>query len=125
MNVVMNCSTVCGMTKSFACFLRHTGFCFIYSSTLKMKMKYSSETSVHFQQTTRHYIPEHRPLHLVKLSSQVLHNTRQGSKPAIPVLQYSKTVCTWVHVALFPFFLIFYTLFNESATPVTQNLVTG
>jgi hypothetical protein len=33
-----------------------------YSSTLKMEEKYYSETSVDFQQITRHYIPEARTL---------------------------------------------------------------
>jgi hypothetical protein len=34
-----------------------------YSSTLKMKVTCSSETSVDFQQTEWHYIPEDRTLH--------------------------------------------------------------
>jgi hypothetical protein len=33
-----------------------------YSSTLKIKMKCSSETSVNFQRTTRYCIPEDRTL---------------------------------------------------------------
>jgi hypothetical protein len=33
-----------------------------YSSTLKMETKYSSETSVDFQLTTRSYMPEERTL---------------------------------------------------------------
>jgi hypothetical protein len=36
--------------------------CSAYSSTLKMEVICSSETSVDFQQTTRHYIPEDRTL---------------------------------------------------------------
>jgi hypothetical protein len=34
-----------------------------YSSTLKMEVTCSSETSVDFQRTTRRYIPEERTLH--------------------------------------------------------------
>jgi hypothetical protein len=42
--------------------------CLAYSSTLKMEAKCSSETSVDFQRTTRHYIPEDRTLQIcVKL----------------------------------------------------------
>jgi hypothetical protein len=37
--------------------------CTAYSSTLKIEETCSSETSVHFQQTTRRYIPEDRILH--------------------------------------------------------------
>jgi hypothetical protein len=37
--------------------------CSAYSSTLKMEAICSSETSVHFQQTTRRYIPEDSTLH--------------------------------------------------------------
>jgi hypothetical protein len=33
-----------------------------YSSTLKMEVACSSETSVEFKRTTRHYIPEYRTL---------------------------------------------------------------
>jgi hypothetical protein len=37
--------------------------CLASSSTLKMKVLYSSETSVDFQRTKRHYIPEDTILH--------------------------------------------------------------
>jgi hypothetical protein len=37
--------------------------CLVYSSTLKMEATFSSETSVDFQRTTRHYIPEESTLH--------------------------------------------------------------
>jgi hypothetical protein len=36
----------------------HAGSCSAYFSTLKMEVICSSETSVDFQQTTQHYIPE-------------------------------------------------------------------
>jgi hypothetical protein len=35
--------------------------CLTYFLALKIVMKYSSETSVHFQRATRRYIPEGRP----------------------------------------------------------------
>jgi hypothetical protein len=38
-------------------------FCLVYSSTLKIEVTYSSETSVYFQRATRPYIPEDRPIH--------------------------------------------------------------
>jgi hypothetical protein len=37
--------------------------CSAYSSTLKMELIFSSETSVDFQRTTRHYIPENNTLY--------------------------------------------------------------
>jgi hypothetical protein len=37
--------------------------CSVYSSTLKMEATWSSEASVGFQRTSRHYIPEDRTLH--------------------------------------------------------------
>jgi hypothetical protein len=37
--------------------------CSAYYSTLKMEEKFSSETSVKFQRTTRRYIPEESSLH--------------------------------------------------------------
>jgi hypothetical protein len=40
-----------------------TVYCSTYSSNLKMEAKFSSETSVDFQRTTRHYTPEHITLH--------------------------------------------------------------
>jgi hypothetical protein len=39
------------------------GFCLVYSSTLKIEVICSSETSVDFQRTTWRYIPEDRTLH--------------------------------------------------------------
>jgi hypothetical protein len=44
-------------TESSACYLLHSGF-FAYSSTLKMEAICSSETSVFFHWTTRHYTAE-------------------------------------------------------------------
>jgi hypothetical protein len=38
-------------------------FCLTYSSNLKLEATCSSESSVDFQRTARHYIPEDRPLH--------------------------------------------------------------
>jgi hypothetical protein len=43
--------------------LFHAGSCLAYSSTMNMKATSSFETSVNFQRTTRHYIPEDRTLH--------------------------------------------------------------
>jgi hypothetical protein len=43
--------------------IRKSSFCLADSSTLKMEVTYSSETSVDFQRTTRRYIPEERTLH--------------------------------------------------------------
>jgi hypothetical protein len=44
--------------------------CLAYSSTMKMEATCSSETSVDFQRTTRHYIPEDKTLlkHCYRLS---------------------------------------------------------
>jgi hypothetical protein len=61
--------------------------CLAYSSTLKMKATWSSETSVDFQRTTRRYIPEDRTLqevHLLPVCMYVLllhisQNTRRCS----------------------------------------------
>jgi hypothetical protein len=39
--------------------------CLAYSSTLKIEAKSSSETSVDFQLTTLHYIPEDRTLRAI------------------------------------------------------------
>jgi hypothetical protein len=43
-----------------ACFMWASSLA--YSSTVKMEVAYSSKTSVDFQQTTLHYIPEDRTL---------------------------------------------------------------
>jgi hypothetical protein len=45
------------------------------SSTLKMKATCSSETSVHFQRTTRRYIPEDRTLHNYRCENLKSYNT--------------------------------------------------
>jgi hypothetical protein len=45
--------------------LIHLVSCLAYSSSMKMKETYPSETSVDFQQNTRHYIPEDRIFHRV------------------------------------------------------------
>jgi hypothetical protein len=46
----------------------HAGFCFAYSSTLKMRACFP-ETLVKFQRTTRRFIPEDRTLQSLDLSS--------------------------------------------------------
>jgi hypothetical protein len=45
------------------CFLLHVGFLIGYSSTLKMKVIYSSETSADLHYTTWYYILKDRNLH--------------------------------------------------------------
>jgi hypothetical protein len=49
--------------QTTVCHFLHTGFLLGFSSTLKMEGTCSSETSVDFQRTTQHYIPEARALH--------------------------------------------------------------
>jgi hypothetical protein len=51
--------------------------CSAYSLTLKMEATHSSETSVEFQRTTRHYVPEDRTLH---------NTTVRTSNPTISIL---------------------------------------
>jgi hypothetical protein len=48
----------CDVTQSFPCRLFLVATFLAYFSTLKMEAVRSSETSVNFYQTTRHYIPE-------------------------------------------------------------------
>jgi hypothetical protein len=45
-----------------AFYLSHIGFLLGHFSTQKVQATYSSETSVDFQRTTRHYIPEYRAI---------------------------------------------------------------
>jgi hypothetical protein len=52
------------------------GFLLVYSSTLKRKATCSSETSVDFQRTTQHYIPEDINFHNYRcenLKSYIVH----------------------------------------------------
>jgi hypothetical protein len=52
------------LTLLATCF--HAGFLLAYFSTLKMEAICSSEASVDFQQTARHYIPEDGTLYKLK-----------------------------------------------------------
>jgi hypothetical protein len=54
-------SSVSKNKPSSACFLLHTGF-LLSPSTPTVVTTYSSETSVHFQRTTRRYIPQDKTL---------------------------------------------------------------
>jgi hypothetical protein len=47
--------------------------CWAYSSTLKMEATCSSETSVGFQRTTRHYFPEDSTLHSCSATQEMIH----------------------------------------------------
>jgi hypothetical protein len=59
-----NAVSLAELPTSAACHLFFTLVsCSAYSSTLKMGATCFSETSVDFQRTTRHYIPEYRTLH--------------------------------------------------------------
>jgi hypothetical protein len=55
--------------------------CFSYSSTLKMEVTCSSETSVDFQRTTQRYIPEYRSL--------------QPKCEVVQVLCWNKNILRW------------------------------
>jgi hypothetical protein len=62
--------------------------CLAYSSTLKLDMTCSFETSDSLQRTTRRYIPEDRTLYNIGWGPQILHNvpnrfTLSPWKPAI------------------------------------------
>jgi hypothetical protein len=50
-------------------------FCLAYFSTLRMEMTCSSETSIDFQRTTLHYVPEDRALHLLCCEILYFKNT--------------------------------------------------
>jgi hypothetical protein len=50
----------------------HAGFLLAYFSTLKMEAICSSETTFHFQQTTRAYIPEDGTIKKIKMLPWVL-----------------------------------------------------
>jgi hypothetical protein len=54
--------------------------CLAYSSTLKIEATCSSETSVHFQWTTWHYISEHRTLHNNCREPQILQKMEKLTK---------------------------------------------
>jgi hypothetical protein len=52
--------------------------CLAYSSILKMETIFSSETSVHFQRTTRRYVPEDRTLHNHRCENLKFQNNEEN-----------------------------------------------
>jgi hypothetical protein len=93
MNVVMKSTTFWDMTKSFAFFLLHTDFLL----DLIFYLEVGGEI---FLRNIGSLSTEHRTLHLVRLSSQVLYlcehitenaiKTPEGFEPGIPVLECSR-----------------------------------
>jgi hypothetical protein len=59
-----------------------------------MEATCSSETSVVFQRTTRHYIPEDRTLHNLHFITTLLHDPRQSRVRFPPG-------CVYVHISLY------------------------